>query len=277
VPPDRRHVLIGLGATPLALAASTAVALSQERREKVRDVPDPATFRTGDLLWPKRKGAFVPRLRGIDGPAGNERREWEAERQRMLADPRAAGVSPEVAERLKQMSYQEFEQTYFAVDAPAVPSRSPRAAGQTISVGHVGLIELDAARVPYVVEATPARPNGSKGGVVRTRYADWLRGYSDIQVWHGRLRGIDAAANRRILGIARGQLGKPYDFFNFDLNDDRGFYCSKLVWMCLWRAASIAIDDDPDPRRGSRFPPWFAPKSLIRAKRVQLLHSPGEY
>jgi hypothetical protein len=45
----------------------------------------------------------------------------------------------------------------------------------------------------------------------------------------------------------------------------------------VWRALKIAADDNPDPHRGNRFPPWFAPKTLLGAKRIALLHSPGEY
>jgi uncharacterized protein YycO len=128
-----------------------------------------------------------------------------------------------------------------------------------------------------VVEATPHRPDGSPGGVLRVRYADWLTDFSDVQVWHGRFRDLDAPATQRIADVALGQLGKPYDFFNFNLIDDRGFYCSKLVWFSVWRAARIAADDNPDPNRGNRFPPWFSPKALIGASRITMLHSPGEY
>ena len=197
----------------------------------------------------------------------------------MLADPAAAGLSPEVAERLKTMSYEEFERVYFSAQSPPPQgaSRSAGAVGRTISVGHVGLIEVAAQGIPYVVEATPKRPDGTAAGVIRVRYADWLKSYTNIQVWHGRFSDLDAAACRRVLDVARSQLGKPYDFFNFDLNDDRSFYCSKLVWMSVWRAAKIAADDNPDPQRGKGFPPWFSPKALLSAKRMTMLHSPGEY
>lgn len=278
---DRRNFLIGLGAAPLAFAASTQGASAQTPPSKaIPDFPNAAGFQSGDLVWPKKKGTIVPKTRSL-APAAptQDRRDWEAARQQMLADPAALGLSPEVAERLKTMSYEEFERVYFS--APVQPSgsttRSMGALGQPISVGHVGLIEVDAGGIPYVVEATPTAPDGTKGGVIRLRYADWLKGYTNIQVWHGRWRDLDAQASRRVLDVALSQLGKPYDFFNFDLNDDRGFYCSKLVWMCAWRATQIAADDNPDPRRGSRFPPWFSPKALIGARRVAMLHSPGEY
>jgi cell wall-associated NlpC family hydrolase len=277
---DRRRFLIGLGATPLALGAGVSAASAQTPDKKsVPDFPDAATFRSGDLVWQKKKGSIVPRTRSVQAAPAQERGEWEAAREQMLADPAAAGLSPEVAERLKTMSYEEFERIYFTEQSPPPQgtSRSAGAVGHTISVGHVGLIEVDARRIPYIVEATPKRPDGAVGGVIRVRYADWLKSYTNIQVWHGRFGDLDTAACRRVLNVARSQLGKPYDFFNFDLDDDRGFYCSKLVWMSVWRAAKIAADDNPDPQRGKIFPPWFSPKALIGAKRVAMLHSPGEY
>ena len=277
---DRRQFLIGLGATPLALGAGSSSTTAQTLEKKsVPDFPDAATFRTGDLVWPKKKGSLIPRTRSAQAAPTQERREWEIARQQMLADPAAAGLSPEVAERLKTMSYDEFERFYFSGQArpPQGTSRSAGAVGRTISVGHVGLIELDARNVPHVVEATPKRPDGTDGGVIRLRYTDWLKSYTNIQVWHGRFRDLDPAVCQRVVDVARSQLGKPYDFFNFDLNDDRGFYCSKLVWMSVWRAAQIAADDNPDPQRGKSFPPWFSPKALIGSKRIAMLHSPGDY
>ena len=279
----RRNFLIGLGTAPFALKAAVDTALAQTPEKKVNsDFPNAATFRSGDLVWPKKKGSLVPRTRGLTpGAPTQERREWEVARQQMLADPAAAGLSPEVAERLRTMSYEEFERVYFSAQTrPPTDGSTTRGVGavsHTISVGHVGLIDVDRAGIPYVVEATPHYPDGSRGGVIRMRYAEWLKGYSNIQVWHGRFRGLDASASQRVLDVARGQLGKPYDFFNFDLNDDRGFYCSKLVWMSVWRAAQFAPDDNPDPRRGNRFPPWFSPKTLIGASRITMLHNPGEY
>lgn len=280
----RRHFLIGLGATPVALSASFGAASAQTADKKaVADLPNAATFRTGDLVWPKKKRATVPTTRSLGAPSAptQERSEWETARQQLLADPTAAGITPEVAERLRTMSYEEFERVYFSVQAQPSgghpQTRSFGGAGTTVSVGHVGLIEVDRSGTPHVVEATPHRPDGSRAGVIRMRYDEWLKGYNNIQVWHGRFSGLETAASRRVVDVALGQLGKPYDFFNFNLNDDRGFYCSKLVWMSVWRAAQIAPDDNPDPRRGNRFPPWFSPKALIGASRVSMLHNPGEY
>jgi cell wall-associated NlpC family hydrolase len=286
---DRRNLLIGLGAAPLALAAGmpavdaqTAPALGQ-----IPDVPDPANFQAGDLVWPKRKGSIVPRTRSLAPGAApdQESRAWDAARRQLLADPAASGLSPDVAERLRSMNYADFTRVYYSATAEEAPRSAPppRSRGlllgvqQPISVGHVGLIELSPGGTPYVIEATPINPDGSSAGVIRTVYSEWLKRYTRIQVWQGRLSSLAAEARWRIVEVARSQLGKPYDFFNFDLSDDRGFYCSKLVWFCAWRGAQIAPDDNPNPYRGNRFPPWFAPKTLLNSRRVQLVHNPGEY
>lgn len=272
---DRRVVVRGLGAVPIALATGSALAQTTPKTG-VADFPDDRTFQWGDLLWPKKKGAFVPRTRSLAGTQSAEQPAWEASRQRALADPGQAGLSPEVAEKLKEMRFGDFERLYHTGRAPSHEQATRGLLGDTVSVGHVGLIEIAANGTPHVVEATPQGP-GNAAGVVRTPYAEWLKAYANIQVWHGRLRDLDRRARARVVEAALKQLGKPYDFFNFNLNDDRGFYCSKLVWQCVWRTASIAVDDNPDPQRGKLFPPWFSPKALIGVKRVEVLHKPGEY
>jgi cell wall-associated NlpC family hydrolase len=289
---NRRSFLLTLLAAPVAMSARLPSAVAQTESGKpsptitqlVSDFPDPKTLQSGDFVWPKKKGAFVPRYR-IDQPPSEEQKAWEAARERLLReDPSKSGLSPELAEKLKSMSYEEFETRYFAGPAEtagkAAKSRSVNIGGQTIYVGHVGIVEIDAQGIPYVVEA--AASVGLRGAVIRTPYADWLKNNSGMRVWHGRVRDLRAGVRKRIVTEAMKQLGKPYEFFNFDLNDDSGFYCSKLAWMSVWRATSsrwvaapIAVDDDPNPRRP--FFSWFSPKQLVNAKRVTLLHKPGEY
>jgi hypothetical protein len=223
----------------------------------------------------------MPQARSAEPKLDEDRPEWEAARQQLLANPQAAGISPEVAERLKTMTYAEFEREYFSLSARDLPpSAAPSARGALpgpISVGHVGMIQVESNGGAFIVEAIPSWRGSPHKGVVRLPYAEWLGGYTNIQVWHGRLRGVDADAGKRLLDVALKQVGKPYDFFNFNLNDDSGFYCSKLIWLCAWRGLNVAIDDDPNPNRGTRFPPWFSPKALIGVRHVELLHSPGEY
>ena len=280
---DRRDFLSSLGAASLAAAVGVRMAAAQQpNSQSVPDFPDMRNFRTGDLLWPKRKRSLVmPQARSAEPKRNDDRPEWEAAREQLLANPQAAGLSPEVAARLRTMSYADFEREYFSLSARDLPpAAAPSARGALpgpISVGHVGLIQVESNGGAFIVEAIPSWRGSPHKGVVRLPYAEWLGGYASIQVWHGRLRGVDAGAGRRLLDVAQAQIGKPYDFFNFNLNDDSGFYCSKLVWMSAWRALKLAIDDDPNPNRGTRFPPWFSPKALISVPHVEMLHSPGEY
>jgi hypothetical protein len=276
----RRSFLLTLFAAPLALAASMSTAAAQKGSgqavpatpQSVSDFPDPKTLQSGDFIWPKTKGAIVPRT----GQPSQDQRAFEAARERLLqGNGSTSGLSAEDINKLKSMNYEEFETLYFS--GPA--GRSFSIGGQTFSVGHVGIIEIDAHGVPYVIEAIPSV--ALKGNVIKTPYSDWLKGQSGAQVWHGRVRDLGPKLRKRIAVEAAKQLGKPYDFFNFDLNDDSGFYCSKLAWMSVWRATRrssarpIAVDDDPHPRRP--FLAWFSPKQLVNAKRIVLLHKPGEY
>jgi hypothetical protein len=280
---DRRDFLSSLGAASLAAAIGVRTAAAQQpNAQSVPDFPDMRNFRTGDLLWPKRKRTIsLPQARSAEPKQDDDRPGWEAAREQLLANPQAAGLSPEVAERLRTMSYAEFEREYFSLSARDLPpSAAPAARGALpgpISVGHVGMIQVESNGGAFLIEAIPSWRGSPHKGVVRLPYAEWLGGYTNIQVWHGRLRGFDAEAGRRLIDIASRQIGKPYDFFNFNLNDDSGFYCSKLIWMCAWRGLQLAIDDDPNPNRGTRFPPWFSPKALIGVRHIEILHSPGDY
>lgn len=272
---NRRSFLLALMATPVALSLHPPLAMAQRAKtRRITDFPDPATFRSGDFVWPKKKNAIVPRME-VPAPPSEERAAWEAARDRLLQQE---NLPQEVAGRLKNMSYEEFASLYFSGPAPSVEKsgegRSLSIGGQNIYVGHVGIIQIDGSGVPHVVEATGRT-------VARTVYADWLKGHSDMQVWHGRVRDLSAGVRARIAAEASKQIGKPYAFFNFDLSDDSGFYCSKLAWMSVWRATSgtgqsaVAMDDNPNPRRA--FFSWFTPKQLINAKRVRLLHKPDEF
>ena len=245
----------------------------------VGDLPNAKTFQSGDFIWPKTKGAFVPRVRSVKAPS-KEQIAWDAERDQLLAqDPATSGLSPEAAKKLKAMTYEDYEKLYFVGPAEAARTRGVTIAGHTVFVGHVAIIEIDEQGNPFVIEATPTA--GLKGAVVRIAYAEWLDGKHGMQVWHGRMRDLRPSVRKRIVTEAIKQVGKPYAFFNFDLNDDGGFYCSKLAWMCVWRATpgvlrkAIAVDDDPNPHRS--FLSWFTPKQMINAQRIELLHKPGEY
>lgn len=71
-------------------------------------IPDPATFRGGDLLWPKIPGAFVPynSLQTADYEA--QREQWYREKRAFIARLRTARNPAQedldLANRLERMS-----------------------------------------------------------------------------------------------------------------------------------------------------------------------------
>jgi hypothetical protein len=87
--------------------------------------------------------------------------------------------------------------------------------------------ETNLNRIPFVVEA--------KGGpdVQRLSYADWLQQHPGEVFWVGRLKGIPPEKRAKVAEKAAEQIGNPYDFWDFDLEDANGFYCSKLAWLAI--------------------------------------------
>ena len=195
---NRRALLLALLAAPVALRAGLLSAAAQTgsdlppRAPRVSDLPNPTSFQSGDFVWPKKKGAFVPRY-SVEQTPSAEQQAWHEARERLLReDLSKSGISPEVAETLRKMTYEEFEILYFAGPAESAAegpnTRSVNIGGQTIFVGHVGIVEIDAQGASHVVEA--AAVAGLKGTVVRSSYVDWLKKYSGMQVWHGRVPNL---------------------------------------------------------------------------------------
>lgn len=232
--------------------------------------PDPSTFQSGDFVWPKGPHAIVPYDSSVGKAGEREQRQWEAERNsylrklESLASP--SDLDKERYRLLSAMTYEQFLSVYLAADDPA--RVQPYGATGPFYVGHVGVVDMRDG-VPWVVEAVMG------DGVRAIQYSDWLAKREGEVVWHARLRGADVATRQTIAGTARSQTEpkKPYEFWNFDLSDDHGFYCSKLAWFSVWKVTGIALDGNSNPSRAI----WFSPKQMLRSTAVDVLFSPGEY
>jgi len=110
-------------------------------------------------------------------------------------------------------------------------------------------------------------------GVRRISYADWLRDRPGELVWVGRLRGVSPERRAAVATWAAEQLGKPYNFWDFNLEDASGFYCSKLAWLSVLQGAGFPPDDDRNPQRVL----WYSPKQLMKSKHIKLIVNPGPY
>src|ERR1051326_1398113 len=75
-----------------------------------------------------------------------------------------------------------------------------------------------------------------------------------------------------VLGLDDARPGE-FNIWNFDLGDDREFYCSKLMWYSVWTTLGLALDDMPWTTRLV----WFSPKQLMHSPHVDVLFSPGNY
>ena len=267
-----------LGHGPFAASAAAQSAASAK-------VPDRRNFRTGDFIWPKKDGTFVPYSGTAQANAVVDEEElgedeWMRARVQFIRRARSSATTgPDaeyhrrVADRLEDMTYTTFFHDYAA---GITPSRFQTFGFSSLFyVGHVAIIDVDATDGrPYVIEAILGKSLACRKCVQRVPYDAWLKARGDIYVWHGRVRGADAAAGSAIASAARPQIGKPYEFLNWDLLNEADFYCSKLVWYSVYKALGIALDNDTNPKRFIGFSPLQAIRS---EKRVELLFNPGNY
>jgi hypothetical protein len=220
--------------------------------------PDPSTFQSGDFVWPKKPGTFVPYNSGAQHDPDQDRKKWSLEREAAIRR------APSVHE-LAALSYDEFRSRYLRGHKPG--DFQSFGTGNAASVGHVGLIDVEPNGDAYVIEAL------YEDGIVRHPYRQWLTSRPGEIVWHGRLADAGPAKRALIASEAKKHVRQPYDFWNFDLNSDAGFYCSKLVWLSVFRRLQLAIDGNLNPLRSF----WLSPKQILYSPKVKRLHDPGAY
>jgi hypothetical protein len=217
-------------------------------------------------VWPKKPDSFVPYSQQ-DTSVDDDRTIWEREKRAFLDRVAHEGtyLTPDQVDALRALDYREFLARYHGDQQPGVPGLYSSGGG--MYVGHVGIVDVAPGGSISIIEALWEK------GVVRHSYKDWLAGRQGELVWLGRLRERSATDRAKISAEAAKYLQRPYVFWNFDLNDDSGFYCSKLAWMAIFRSLGLAVDGDDNPRR--RF--WFSPKQLLYLPGIDHVHEPGHY
>jgi len=256
--------LLAAGSLWLSLRPPSADAQSSTGSSQL---PDPALFRSGDFVWPKKPRTYVPYISGRPADPAIDEANWLKERNDFIAEvPRKAPyLVPPAIDRMRNLTFGEFYAEYVGGQEPDTPGVYPR--GDGLYVGHVGIIEVDSSQTTWVIEAL------DKQGVVRRTYTDWLAGRPGEIVWLGRVADYPEAERAKIAIEAKTQLGKPYNFWNLDLGDTAEFYCSKLAWWAILKSLNLAIDGDPNPKR--KF--WFSPKQLLYEDRMTRLFDPCSY
>ena len=246
----------------IALIAICLPCVAQDRK-----LPDPSTFQTGDFLWPKVPGAIVPYDSRPGKADAKVKAQWNAERLAYLARIKVASQTDEELKRryelLSSMTYEQFLITYLAGNGQSKDPIGDR--GNLIYTGHVAIIEV-VDGTPWVIDAVPPT-------LQRITYADWLAGRQDENVWHGRLKDAAPEERAKIAAVAKTEVGKPYDFWNFDLADEGGFYCSKLAWFSVYKSLNREIDGWGPIRLL-----WFSPKQMMHSDQsITILFSAGDY
>jgi hypothetical protein len=274
---ERRSFLNLLGSS---LAVLPGVASSQPASGPRR--PDPQAFESGDLIWPKKEGAFVPYASAVEETTVDDNEmQWKKERADFIRRARAGqiGSSPEeiaywkrVADKVELLDFIAFYHAYAANSSPN--AFITYGGGEFLYVGHVAIVLIDPdSGKPLVVEAVTGKGMGCEHCVSLMPYDKWLESRGDILVWHARLKNLPAKDRAAVAAYARGKLGRPYDFWNFDLSSDTAFYCSKLVWQSVRQATGVAMDGNDDPRRDF----WYSPLQAMKSPHLQILSSPGRY
>lgn len=236
-----------------SLSAGASAQTSQRKH------PDSRTFRSGDLLWPKRSNEIIP----YNHEPGEElEASWRRERDNFVQSAEGE-LDQQSLREIQLMSLDDFEHLYFEGQANGTLQPYSGVAG----TGHVAILEKNEAGNLWVIEAMMDR------GVIRNPYDGWIRSRGQSGVWHGRVKSLSEDHIQRSVAVAKQQVGKPYNFWNFDLSDDTDFYCSKLVWYAFVRGAKLAIDGNPQPKRSI----WLSPKQVLNSSLVDQLFSPGTY
>jgi uncharacterized protein YycO len=267
----REFIAASVGITVLG---TSQLLWAQDSNYRAR--PDSQTFQSGDIVWPKKPGVYVPYASTTQNiNVADDEARWLNERLKFISSARSGqlGKTPEENDYWRKVANNiekyDFESFYDRYTADTSRDEYISYGGENfLYVGHVGIIEVDSnSHQPSVIEAVWGK------GVIQTHYDEWLQSRGDILVWHARLKEKPLAERARITAYAKQMLGKEYNFWNFDLSNETGFYCSKLVWWSVQKAIGIFLDDRPNPRRLI----WYSPLQTMKSKHLDLLSTPGSY
>lgn len=243
--------------------------------------PNPSTFASGDLIWSALPDAYIPYDKSLAPDGVAEEARWIKERDEFLrlTPPPADTAGKMERDHLQQMSYSEFLSLYLqdtesgGQEKGLLDLKVPR-----LSVGHVGIVEVDGKGKIWVVEATPTGSQRYKiaferfaNGVERTAYSDWISQHEKYNVWHGRVK--TKMGGERIVNAAKSFLGRDYWIWSLNFDDETAFYCSKLVWVSVFKALGIPLDGDTNKARQL----WLSPKRLMKLDTISMLFSPAPY
>lgn len=103
---------------------------------------------------------------------------------------------------------------------------------------HVGLVEIDKAGRPIVIEAV--------GPVREVPLEKWIKKGDGGQVTVKRMKGLTEAQAQEAIAIARRYLGRPYDHYFYETRDQ--IYCSELVYAAFKDGPGLTVGKEEKVR-----------------------------
>lgn len=273
---SRRQVILG---TTTVLVHSVATLSDGPSYAQITQIhPNPSTLLAGDLLWVRPPSTCVLYHRVASASDAVARWSNAVNNLAVRAKNRNDHFLEAAAQSLSTMTEDQFNYLYLE-NRPL--NTGVRYSGNGLSIGHVAIVGSTSDGL-YVIEATT--PDSSttidileqcfENGVKKTPYSSWIAAHGTDLVWHGRPYPSMSDDKRSQIPIeALKYLGRPYCFDALNMTDISGFYCSKLVWLCIRDALGRYVDDNPDPRR--KF--WLSPKQILESKNVYVQFNPGHY
>ncbi len=196
--------------------------------------PNPNDIQTGDLLWPRAEGQYVP-----------------------FHDPRV----------------QQAMHAMQAAGEMHATARM-EAFTRSIWCGHVAFaLRIDGALWVIDATPHRSRfHTPASAGVAMQPYEDFLgdKDHLGSHIWHGRVPGITAEQRSMVAKAAMRYLGAPYSFKPWGFDSTTDFYCSKFVWHVLRDALGIELLGGPDQLPQ----PWFTPWDVMQSAEIERLFEP---
>lgn len=219
-------------------------------------------------MWPKTPGKriYYNETPGVD--EDEDRRNWDIDRSLFLDSFSAAGeVFPShVIDEIRSMTYDVFVRLFSIARGAAAKVRQEAIERFPYESGHVAIIDIDkSTQRAFVIEAIKGT------GVSISSYDSWSEHRSKQQIWHGRIKNLSLGDGARFAAAARSHIGKPYWLWSCWLDNDRHFYCSKLVWLSAMKAIERPLDGISSSYRF----PWVSPAQILYGGSIDILHSPG--
>jgi hypothetical protein len=221
-----------------------------------------SSLESGDYVWAKTEGAFVPYSRKEDHVAQEFSKQLKEFEKRIYSLRPDEGKVWEGTFERRPKNLREYQAAYFSEQNP----NDGQPLSARVEVGHVGIVSVDRDKI-YVVEALLSE------GVSKRSLDDWLKERMGQSIWVGRLKGYEKIERAKIAIEAEKFIGKPYSFFGFDLDDESGFYCSKLAWLATKKGTGVALDGNDKAERTI----WFSPKQMLHLSSIEKIFSSGDF